>query len=208
MNRFVQNILTTVLVGGLAGFLGAKYVLSQSQPQIATPTDDGLISEFYRTETAVHVSPHHLRKGMMKGDDSFILVDLRSPEEYEREHVVGAINIAAYKDANTSAYGEVDRIVSEFKALDQEKEIIVYCYSTPCMTGRKIGKILADEGIYVKHLGVGWNEWRYGWETWNHEHEWADAKVEDYVVSGTEPGKYQGGGNPADVCPIEGELGC
>jgi len=37
------------------------------------------------------------------------------------------------------------------------------------MTGRKIGKMLAEKEIYVKHPNIGWNEWRYYWNLWNHE---------------------------------------
>jgi hypothetical protein len=74
------------------------------------------------------------------------------------------------------------------------------------MTGRKIGQILAEHGVYVKHLGVGWNEWRYHWELWNHPHEWEQTNVLDFVSSGTDAGTYTG---EIDIAPcIEGRLGC
>ncbi len=144
---------------------------------------------------------------MATGDDSFILVDLRSSEEYEREHITGAINIPVYKTPDESAYDDVNRIVREFSQLSQDKEIIVYCYSIPCMSGRKVGKMLAERGIFVKHLGIGWNEWRYYWNLWNHEHEWQKTNVKDYVTSGKKPGKVNSQTNP-NACPIEGNLGC
>ncbi|MFH1145949.1 MAG: rhodanese-like domain-containing protein [bacterium] len=147
-----------------------------------------LVDLYYQTENAVLVSPHSLRVKMDSGDQSFILVDLRSAVEYEKEHIVGAVNIPAYKDPNTPAYEDKERIVSQFRSLPSGKEVIVYCYSAVCMTGRKIGLMVADEGIYVKHLGIGWNEWRYAWKTWNHEGEWANTKAEEYVASGTAPG--------------------
>ena len=136
-----------------------------------------------------------------------VIVDLRSQEEYEKEHIIGAINIPAYKDPNTSAYGDVERIVNSFSELDQSKDIIVYCYSGPCMTGRKVGKMLVDNGIYVKHLGIGGNEWRYHWDLWNHEHEWDVTDVEDYIYSGPEPGVIEGA-DATEVCDIKNEFGC
>ncbi len=171
------------------------------------PSREDLMKEFYLTENYIHVSPHHIRKAISKGDDSFIIVDLRSEEEYEKEHIIEAINIPAYRDPDTSAYSDVDRIVSMFSSLPKDKDIIVYCYSTPCMTGRKVGKMLAENGIYVQHLGIGWNEWRYYWDLWNHEHEWNQTNVNSYIASGLEPGVFETGELP-DVCDIEGDLGC
>lgn len=81
----------------------------------------------------------------------------------------------------------------------------MYCYSGPCMTGRKIGKMLADQGIYVMHLGIGWQEWRYYWNLWNHDGE-TKVNPSDYIWSGPERGVFVGEGGEA--CPIGGEFGC
>ncbi len=173
-------------------------------------TEESLIREFYDVENAVHVSPHGVRKDMSKGAGNYILVDLRSQEEYETEHIRGAVSIPAYRDKDTSDYGAVERIVNSFKALvdgNHGKDIIVYCYSMPCMTGRKVGKILSDNGIYVKHLEVGWNEWRYYWNLWNHPHEWNETDVMDYVVSGSEPGEPIVGASLGS-CSADSELDC
>lgn len=75
------------------------------------------------------------------------------------------------------------------------------------MTGRKIGNMLAQNDIYVQHLGVGWNEWRYYWELRNHPHEWGVTNVEDYVVSGPDPGVFDVDLS-GEACPIEGGFGC
>ena len=143
---------------------------------------------------------------MDKGDNSFVLVDLRSQEEYEKEHIISAINIPAYKNKETSAYDETERIVNEFSKLPRDKEIIVYCYSMPCMSGRKIGKLLAENNIYVKHLGIGWNEWRYYWNLWNHEYEFNITDINDYIAQGKEPGRPKLKINSTS-CAI-GSLGC
>lgn len=167
-------IIVSLVAGAIAG-TGASYYLSNQEN-----SQDSLIKEFYEIENAVYVSPHSLRVKMSKNDLNFTLVDLRSPEEYAREHIKGAINIPAYKDKETPDYN-AKRLISQFSELSKDKDIIVYCYSTPCMTGRKVGKILAESGIYVKHLGIGWNEWRYSWNSWNHEYEWDITNVSDYI---------------------------
>ena len=203
-------LLLSFLMGAMGGALATgllSVITRKAHPNSSAPTQQELIQEFYAVETAVHVSPHGLRKQMARGADSFILVDLRSQEEYEREHIIGAINIPAYKTPDKSAYGDVERIVAEFAKLPQDKDIIVYCYSIPCMTGRKVGKMLSERGIFVQHLGIGWNEWRYHWNLWNHEHEWQQTKVEDYIAKGKEPGKINPNFNP-NACPLEGDFGC
>lgn len=173
---------------------------------LVTQSEDALVRDYYLTENAVHVSPHSLRKSVDKGDSSYTLVDLRSQEEYEKEHIIGAINIPAYKDKDNSDYGAVERIVGAFSELPADKSIIVYCYSIPCMTGRKVGKMLAERGIYVKQLGIGWNEWRYFWNLWNHEHEWNATTVSDYIATGPEPGMPRTS-NVSKTCD-KGSLGC
>ncbi len=186
-----QQIIWLVVLSAIAGSVfGAmiSFAILNSEN-----SENALIKEFYLTENAVHVSPHSLRLKMDKGDTDFILVDVRSQEEYEKEHVVGAINIPAYASPNLSIKlgadkKETERIIKQFSALPRNKAIIVYCYSMPCMTGRKIGKLLAENKIYVKQLGIGWNEWRYFWTLWNHDPEWTTTNVYDYVVSGKAPG--------------------
>ncbi len=198
----IRHMVATVLMAVVSGAVGAAIV-----EKIDAPTRNDLIREFYETENAVLASPHSIRKNI--ADGTFVLVDLRSQEEYETAHIIGAVNIPAYATPDKSDYGAVDRIVSSFEKLRAEspdKDIIVYCYSTPCMTGRKVGKMLAERGIYVKHLGIGWNEWRYHWDLWNHDGE-KKVNPRDYIISGTEPGVF--GGERSDACPASGGgLGC
>tara|TARA_Y100000031_G_C8112137_1_gene334008 strand:- start:250 stop:846 length:597 start_codon:yes stop_codon:yes gene_type:complete len=198
----MKNIVITLIVGALGGAIAAMAIPNIIQ---TTPTQEEFIKDFYNVETAVHVSPHGLRKHITDLGESKILVDLRSQEEYETEHIIGAINIPAYSSPDKSAYGDVERIVGAFAELPQDKEIIVYCYSMPCMTGRKIGHMLTEHDIYVKHLGIGWQEWRYYWNLWNHDGE-TKVNPADYVYSGPEPGVFEGEGGSA--CPIGGDFGC
>ena len=162
-----------------------------------------LIAQYYAAESATLVSPHNIRERMSHGKDNFVLVDVRTQEDYEREHIVGAINI----DTGRS----LDVVLSDFEELvaaNPNKEIIIYCYSAACMNGRKAGNFLAENGVYVKEMTVGWNEWRYGWEMWNYDTEWDTYKVEDYVVSGSEPGALDPNLESIAPCPIDGELSC
>jgi len=172
---------------------------------------DNPIAEYYTIENAVQISPHWLRKKIETHSNTSIIVDLRSEEEYKEAHIKWAINIPAYRDKDTNAYDQVDRIVASFRALPQESEIIVYCYSRACMTGRKVGKMLAEEWIYVKHLGIGWNEWRYDWKSWNHPHEWDITDPMDYIEWTSVVPKTSTGALPVfnvTPCSADNNLGC
>lgn len=204
MKKIYIHVFVTIIISLLTTVITYKYLSTKK------PTNDDLIKNFYLTENAVHVSPHTVRKNMDKGDLSILLVDLRSRQEYEKEHVVGAVNIPAYRDPNTSISldtekDEKTRIIKAFQNLPKDKNIVVYCYSMPCMTGRKVGKLLSDNGIFVKHLGIGWNEWRYYWNLWNHDGE-NPTTVEDYIVSGKDPGQPKIINIPSPCG--EGELSC
>lgn len=182
---FIISIIISAFVGSLVT-VGTMKLFGDSKK-----TNQELIAEFYEVENATHVSPHSLRGKLDKGGTTVLVVDLRSAVEYEKAHIIGAINIPVYSDPNTPAYEDVDRIVAQFKkaiADNPTKEVITYCYSMPCMTGRKIGKMLAEHDIFVKTLIIGWNEWRYAWTSWNHEHEWKTTKPEDYIWKGKESG--------------------
>lgn len=174
-------------------------------------TPDNLIAEYYTIENAVEISPHWLRKKIETHTNTSIVVDLRSEEEYREAHIKWAINIPAYRDKNNNAYDQIDRIVSDFRKLPKDTEIIVYCYSRACMTGRKIGKMLADKWIYVKHLGIGWNEWRYDWKSWNHPHEWDITDPMDYIEWTSVSSKTGTGVIPViDItpCSLDSTFGC
>lgn len=202
LNTPLTAILLSIIFGALAGGI-VNYALESK-------TTEDLIKEFYEVENAVSVSPHHIRKHITDEDKDFILVDLRSQEEYETAHVLGALSVPAYASPDKSAYGDVERIVNGFRSIQSkhpDKEIIVYCYSMPCMTGKKIGKMLAEHNIYVKHLNIGWQEWRYYWNLWNHDGE-TQVNPEDYITSGPAPNKTENGTPGSSGCSIGGEFEC
>ncbi len=206
LQKILGFVVLAVVVSAIAGATASFIVYDTLQH-----SESALIKDFYLTENAVLVSPHSLRGKMDKGADGYVLVDLRSKEEYEKEHIIGAVNIPAYANPNKSYDINTDKaakeeIIKKFSELPKDKDIVVYCYSAPCMTGRKVGKLLAENGIYIKHLGIGWNEWRYFWNMWNHEHEWDATDVMDYIASGPEPGAPKVR-EPSKACGL-GELSC
>ncbi len=196
MQKKYTHFILGLFAGAITVTLASAFFGSADE---AMSTNE-LRAQWYTSEVATLVSPHNVRERMSNGEDGFILVDIRTKEDYEREHIVGAINIDTSQD--------LDVILAAFEALPDNQEIIIYCYSASCMNGRKAGNFLAENGVYVKELTIGWNEWRYGWQMWNYDTEWETYKVEDYVVSGSEPGELPSSVGLPMPCPVGGSLSC
>ena len=174
INKIVKLVKVAFVLPFVFGILGifVGIYLAKYLPK----SESELRKEFYDTEMSVAVSPATLKKWVDEKNTNYILVDLRSAPEFEKEHFITAVNIPA---------GSMDEVqlVDAFKKLDLNKEVVVHCYSAYCTLGREVGRELAKNKIYVKELNVGWSELRYHWDIWN-----PGAKVTDgekYIVKGT-----------------------
>lgn len=136
--------------------------------------------EYYTVENAVSVSPHDIRMEMDTWGTDFIIVDLRSRGEFEREHIRWAINIPGI-DGDTSREEQEQRIVDAFKKLPKDKRIILHCYTHYCMLAKKVGLMLAKEGIQAQELNIWWNEWRNEWDLWNGEGTADTIDISKYI---------------------------
>jgi len=199
-NKLLVTFVAGVILGSVLLLIG-QWMMGNKE------SDKDLIAEYYKVENLVSVSPYDIRTGLQRGTyDDFVLVDMRSPAEYEAGHITTAINIPNYLPSDATGESSEDRIVKAFKevvAENPDKEIIVHCYSAACMVSRKVGDTLAGYDIYIKHLNIGWYEWKYYWTLWNGED---GSSAEDYITTGTEPGEPVIGG-PIAPCG-EGEFSC
>ena len=182
MNK--QTILISLIFGFLGGCIGFAVVNMQSGNDSSAK-----IAQYYSAAASTLESPHHIRKALDTNEIHFVLVDVRTEDEYIEEQQI-----------------------EKYKALQLEhpnKDIVIYCYSSACLTGRKVGNMLAENGIFVKEMSVGWNEWRYDFNSWNYPNEWDLLDPSRYVVSGPEPGVLPSStGDIPAPCRIDGEFGC
>lgn len=181
------------IISGLVGGAIAAYVINKSNDSV-----DSRIKNTYEDEIATFVSPTTLRKMIDQKSKNYILVDLRSKPEYDAEHIVTAINIP-------SVSMTANEIVTEFAKLPKNKQIIVHCYSASCTLGRTIGKLLAEHGMYVNELDVGWSEWRYHWDLWNPGQDPSVGK--NYVVTSSSSATLNGDTQLPSPCTA-GQFGC
>lgn len=178
----------------------ATWQLTKPEETVAH-TKEETIAEYYKAEVATSVSPHTLRLEMDKANTSFVVVDLRAKAAYAQGHITGAINIDASIDNK-------EEIVQQFKNIPEGKVVVTYCYTSACMLSRQIGNLLAENGVYVKHLTIGWVQWKYEWKSWNSPNEW-NTNPEDYITVGEQPGTVVKRTENLSSCTnTEAELGC
>ena len=146
------------------------------------PSDNQLKKDWFASEVAVLVSPHSLREYIEHGENPYVLIDVREKEHYELGHIIGAYNIPPD-----------DNMIAAFKELQvkyPDQELLIYCYTQVCMRGRKVGKELAKHGIYVREIGIGFQEWKNDWQRWNYEWEWPHIQIDTLIQTGKERGTY------------------
>ena len=170
---FLIGIVLGALIGGMTAYFLIQ--ISSENP----------IQQYYDIENAVSVSPFDYTGDMDSGNLSEVLVDLRNKEDYDAAHFNGSINIPAEEMSP-------EKVVSSFGNLSTDKTPVVFCYSSYCMLGRKTGKLLADNGIYVKHLTIGWAE--------------LQRDFSRYIINGTAQTQFRGNGSAS--CTGTGSLTC
>lgn len=79
-----------------------------------------------------------------------IILDVRTPEEYEEEHIEGALLIPDYDLKN----------LADSKLPDKDEEILVYCRSGN--RSKSAAKVLVDMGYTNVHDFDGIMNWSYG----------------------------------------------
>ena len=91
-------------------------------------------------------------------EESFIFLDVRSPEEYSQGHIKGAILIPATE------------ILARISELPKDKPIIAYCDGSSCSRSGKAAMILTENGFMEVYNMAGggifeWLEKNYPFET-------------------------------------------
>lgn len=92
----------------------------------------------------------------------FVLIDVRSPAQFRREHIIGAINVPAEKIVQWAA--SVSKSISD--------EVVIYLYSEDGIKSDKAAGLLRGKG-YSQYSSIvgGLKEWKY-------------QNAEKYLVSG------------------------
>jgi rhodanese-related sulfurtransferase len=111
-------------------------------------------TEFYEAKLNYETDSWDLSE-IMKSSDKVIVIDARSPEAYEEEHIPGAINIPHRAMTEESTMH-----------LDRANLFVIYCDGIGCNASTKGALNMVKLGFSVKELLGGLEWWkRDGYET-------------------------------------------
>lgn len=87
-------------------------------------------------------------------DESFIIIDARSPELYQESRIGNAINIFPFADNQ-------ETIIEKIFELPYGKKIVVYCDGGNCDASHKVAEMLHQFDFKNVYLYTGgWEEWQ------------------------------------------------
>ena len=118
--------------------------MATTAPQL-TPKQ---LQAFFTAKLAAECGPHDVKRRQAADDASLLLLDVRTREAFQQEHIKGAVNIPA------------DELASRLKELPPSKELITYCWSVTCSLAPRAALFLASKGYRVKELVGGIAEWK------------------------------------------------
>ena len=104
--------------------------------------------EFYEAKLSYEIDSWDLNEAMKNGE-SVVVVDTRSPEAYETEHIPTAVNIPHRTMSENSTHG-----------LDKSKIYVTYCDGIGCNASTKGALNLTRLGFEVKELLGGLDWWK------------------------------------------------
>ncbi|NUM80707.1 rhodanese-like domain-containing protein [bacterium] len=102
--------------------------------------------DFFQSKLSFETDPADLFEALERGE-SIVVVDARQPENFEREHISGAINFP-HRTMNAESV----------KFLDKSKLYVTYCDGIGCNASTKGALNLSKLGFTVKEL-IGGIEW-------------------------------------------------
>lgn len=116
---------------------------------LETPVaDPETAQQHFAAKLSVETDAWDVKTDMERGQDSFVVVDTRSREDYAMRHIAGAISLPQRSiNQDTTAH------------LPKEKVMITYCWGPGCNGSTKGALRLASLGFRVKELIGGLEYW-------------------------------------------------
>lgn len=125
-------------------------VISQFSLVLEVPAADPEVAHrHFASKLSVETDPSDVMLDLQRGQTGFVIVDVRSADDFEECHVEGAINFP-YRQINAE-------IITR---LPKDKLIVVYCWGPGCNASTKAALRLSQLGYRVKEMIGGLEYWK------------------------------------------------
>jgi rhodanese-related sulfurtransferase len=123
-----------------------------SQFSLVSEVQAAEADEAYRhfaSKLSVETDPSDVMLDLQRGQSSFVILDVRSNDDYEDCHLETALNIP-YRQINSESTSQ----------LPKDKIIVTYCFGPGCNASTKGAMRLAALGFKVKEMIGGLEYWK------------------------------------------------
>lgn len=148
--KWVSLVLALVFVSGLIFGCGEKQPVMQTpEPSVPTVISIEEVADKYLSTNPDNnrvIPEEKLKERVDANDDTMLVIDIRSPEDYAAGHIKGAVN---------APFTKLHEYMDKFPA---EKELVIYCKSG--QTGGQAIAILNIYGYNASSLNLGFDN---GW---------------------------------------------
>jgi rhodanese-related sulfurtransferase len=117
--------------------------------------------KFFENKLAFTKGPAEIDYAIKKNISDYTLIDVRAAEDFQKEHIPGAINLPEKEWAS-------------FKGLSKDKLNVLYCYNITCHLAAMAATFFASKGFPVSELDGGFGSWK--------EHEFTVEKGDSKVA--------------------------
>jgi rhodanese-related sulfurtransferase/acyl carrier protein len=149
LGEHADTLVTPSTLGDLVA-IANRFVESKDMPthEEDAPHAQRSQLDFYQLKLAYEIDSADLQAALDQGQD-VVVVDGRSSEDYDREHIPGAISIPHRSISQDSVAG-----------LPRESLYVTYCDGIGCSASTKTAIKLATTGFRVKELIGGLDWWK------------------------------------------------
>ena len=117
----------------------AKKSKKQARPNVAS---------YFEAKLEAEWGPYDLKRALDNRAQEIVVLDTRTPDAFQDEHLPQAINIPT------------DQLAQRLSELPKNKEVVPYCWSITCHLATRAALLLARKGYRVHELAGGIGMWK------------------------------------------------
>jgi rhodanese-related sulfurtransferase len=123
----------------------------QAKPAAHSTSRHSNVADFFATKLEAEWGPYDLKRALDARSQDIVVLDTRTSDAFDEEHIPQAINIPT------------EQLAQRLSELPKSKEVVPYCWSITCHLATRAALLLAQKGYRVHELVGGIEHWK------NHE---------------------------------------